>query len=416
MPRSFYFLLAVQAISSLADSAFLIIAIARVFELAGPDWVIPLLKLSFTLFYVLLAPFVGPLADAYPKGRVMVASNALKVFAVMLLILGLDPLIAIAIAGFGAAIYAPAKYGLITELVPVQSLVKANGMFEGATVCAVILGTALGGLLISPAMVEIGLKLGLGLGVSLGLADTSSLIAAMACLLLLNLLATGLSMWVADSGARYPKRSAIPYLQIRHFFKDNSKLWRDPLGGLSMQITTLLWGVGATLQLIVLRWANEFLGLSLTQAAYLQGLTALGVIAGAMLASRWVQITQATQLIPIGVLMGMLLPLMLAVQSVLWAMCLVVVVGALAGFFLVPMNALLQHRGCTLLTAGRSIAVQGFNENAGMLLMLALYSGATALDLSLSLLIAGFSVFVTLGMLLIYLAGRKVITHAVSQP
>ena len=404
MPRSFYLLLLVQAISSLADSAFLIIAIARVFELAGPDWVIPLLKLCFTLFYVLLAPFVGPLADAYPKGRVMVAANALKVCAVVLLILGADPLLAIGLAGLGAAFYAPAKYGLITELVSAKGLVQANGLFEGATVCSIILGTALGGFLVSPAMVE----QGFGAALQVRTLAPTALIAGMLSLLFLNLMASVLSVWVADSGARYPRRSMGPVLQVQHFFRDNQTLWRDPLGGLSMQVTTLLWGVGATLQLIVLRWADEYLGLTLTQAAYLQGLTALGVIVGAMLASRWVQLSQATQLIPLGVLIGMLLPLMLAVQAIVWAVVLVVFVGILAGFFLVPMNAMLQHRGCTLLTAGRSIAVQGFNENAGMLLMLALYSAATAAAIPLNFLISGFSLLVTFGMAGILLNARKV--------
>lgn len=406
MPRPFYLLLLVQAISSLADSAFLIIAIARVFEMSGPDWLIPLLKLCFTLFYVLLAPFVGPLADAFPKGRVMVAANALKVFAVVLLIMGAEPLLAIGLAGLGAAIYAPAKYGLITELVPTKGLVQANGLFEGATVCSIILGTALGGFLVSPAMLE---QDAISALQAWTFAPTA-LMAGMLSLLFLNLMASILSIWVADSGARYPRRSLSPVLQVKHFFRDNQKLWQDPLGSLSMQVTTLLWGVGATLQLLVLRWADEYLGLTLTQAAYLQGLTAAGVILGAMLASRWVLLSQATQLIPLGIVIGILLPLMLAVQAIVWAVVLVIFVGMLAGFFLVPMNALLQHRGCTLLTAGRSIAVQGFNENAGMLLMLALYSAATAAAIPLHVLISGFSVLVILGMSGIYLNARRVQT------
>jgi hypothetical protein len=174
-----------------------------------------------------------------------------------------------------------------------------------------------------------------------------------------------------------------------------------------MAVTTLLWGVGATLQLIVLRWASESLGLSLTQAAYLQGVTAVGVIVGAILASRYVRLARASQLLPLGVALGLLVPVMLLVHSVVAAALLLMAVGALAGYFVVPMNALLQHRGCTLLTAGRSIAVQGFNENAGMLVMLALYALATATQADLRILIVSFGVLVTCTMLMILLLQRK---------
>ena len=397
MPRAFYLILAVQFISTLADSAFLIVAIARVMEFAAAAWLVPVLKISFTLFYVLLAPFVGPLADAFPKGRVMLASNILKVLAMLLLLGGTDPVVAIGIAGLGAAIYAPAKYGLITELLPARDLVRANGFFEGTTVCAVIFGTVLGGFLVSPLMPRIRMPAQLQWG---GLSDTV-LAAGMLVLLALHTASTTLSVAVADSGARYDPHSIHPAQLLRQFIKENLILWRDPMGGLSMTVTTLLWGVGATLQLIVLRWANESLGLPLAQAAYLQGVTALGVIAGAMLASRYVVLERAHRALPLGVLIGALIPVMLLVHSVAGAAMLLVVVGGLAGFFVVPMNALLQHRGCTLLTAGRSIAVQGFNENGGMLLMLAAYSSAIALGVPLASLVILFGILVAVGMAVI---------------
>jgi LPLT family lysophospholipid transporter-like MFS transporter len=399
MPRNFYFLLAVQFISTLADNAFLIVAIARVIELASADWMIPILKLSFIMFYVLLAPFVGPLSDAIPKGRVMLIANFLKVCAVILMLAGLDPVVAIGIAGLGAAMYAPAKYGLITEMLHANDLVKANGFFEGTTVCAVILGTVLGGLLVSPLMNQFRMPFTIWHMDNM----TTSLTAGMLSLLVLNGIATLLSFSIADSGARYPRHSIHPILLCQQFFKENMTLWRDSLGGLSMLVTTLLWGVGATLQLIVLRWANESLDLPLQQAAYLQGITAVGVIAGAIMASRFVTLASAASLLPLGMAIGLLIPVMLAVNSVLWAGILLIAVGALAGYFVVPMNALLQHRGCSLLTAGRSIAVQGFNENAGMLLMLAIYASATATQVSLATLIWCFAAMVTLGMAAIYL-------------
>ena len=391
MPRNFYLLLIVQFISTVADNAFLIVAIARVIELAAPDWIIPMLKLSFSLFYVLLAPFVGPFSDAIPKGRVMLFSNFLKVCAAFMMLAGFDPVIAICIAGLGAAIYAPAKYGLITETLPAQSLVKANGYFEGVTVSAVILGAALGGVLISPLINQIALPTDI---FPLNNVITS-LTMGMLCLLLLNTIATLLSMYIADNGARYPKHSFHPVLLCRKFFTENRILWRDTLGGLSMLVTTLLWGVGATLQLIVLRWANESLGLTLEQAAYLQGITAVGVIAGAVLASHYVTLSSVASLLPLGIVLGMLIPAMLAVNTVFQACILLIIVSGIAGYFVVPMNALLQYRGSTLLTAGRSIAVQGFNENAGMIIILGVYAAATAYNLPLNVLIWCFSGLIT---------------------
>jgi LPLT family lysophospholipid transporter-like MFS transporter len=398
MPRTFYLVLVVQFISTLADNALLIVSIARVIELGSPAWIIPVIKISFTVFYVVLAPLAGPLADAFPKGRVMLGANFLKLCAIAWMLTGADPAVAIAVAGLGAAIYAPAKYGLITELLPPHDLVRANGFFESVTVSAVIFGTALGGLLISPWMPLWVLPDWL---MSTGDA-ASSLVAGMIILVAMNAVATVLSLWVGDSGARYEKHSVQPNALVWRFHRENLILWRDPMGGLSMTVTTLLWGVGATLQLMVLRWANEALGLTLAQAAYLQGVTALGVVAGAILASRWISLGQAATLLPVGILIGVLIPSMLLIESVTLAVVLLITVGTLAGFFVVPMNALLQHRGCQLMTAGRSIAVQGFNENGGMLLMLGLYAVATALDASLFALVMAFGCLVTLGMTLIY--------------
>ena len=396
MPGTFYLVVAVQFISTLADNALLIVAIARALELAAPAWVIPLLKLSFTLSYVLLAPFVGPIADFWRKGRVMVVANLLKAAAVVALLVGQDPLWVLAFGGLGAAIYAPAKYGLITELLAPAHLVRANGYFEGATVCAVILGTALGGLLISPAMSYMGL--GALWGVALA---PSALVVGMLVLVVFYVLSAGLTLGIEDSGARYPRHPVHPWYLVRCFWRENRILWRDAMGGLSMSVTTLLWAVGATLQLIVLRWASEALGLTLGHAAYLQGVSAVGVVLGAVLASRYMSLAGATRLLPMGVVLGLLIPVMLWVDTVVGAACLLMVVGGLAGFFVVPLNALLQHRGHTLLTAGRSIAVQGFNENGGMLLMLALYAVATAAQLSLHYLVWGFGGLVTCTMLLI---------------
>ncbi len=403
MPRSFFLVLGVQFLSTVADNAFLIVAIGRIMEVAGAAWLIPLLKISFTLSYVVLAPFVGPLADGFRKGRVMLAANVLKTIAVLLLLAGVEPALCIGLAGLGAAVYAPAKYGLITELLPAPDLVRANGYFEGVTVCAVLLGTALGGLFVSPWMPDLVLP-GWLTGID---NDSTTLLGGMAGILVLNAAASVLSTRVADSGRRYARQPVHPLALVRCFYRENSTLWSDALGGLSMGVTTLLWGVAATLQLLVLRWAHEALNLPLDQAAYLQGITAVGVISGALLASRWVALRHARSVLPLGVVLGLLLPLMLVVKSVLAAAVLMVLVGALAGLFLVPMNALLQHRGVQLLTAGRSVAVQGFNENAGVLAMLSVYTLFTAWQVPLTTLILCFGAFVTIGMAIFLKMSKK---------
>jgi hypothetical protein len=228
----------------------------------------------------------------------------------------------------------------------------------------------------------------------------------MLILLGLNAIAMAVCFTIPDSGARYKRDSIHPWALTARFWRENRLLWRDAVGGMSMSATTVLWGVGATLQLVVLRWADEALGLPLEKAAYLQGVTAFGVVAGAMLASRFVALNQAARLLPMGLLLGCIIPLMLLVQSIPVAALLMVVVGGLAGFFVVPMNALLQHRGYTLLTAGRSIAVQGFNENGGMLLMLAVYAGATAMQLSLNALVFGFAGLVSIAMVMVCVSYR----------
>lgn len=392
--------MAAQFVAALTDNALLIVAIARVQELATPAWTVPLLKLSFVLSYVFLAPFVGPLADAWRKGHVMLGANLLKVGAALLLAAGGHPLWALALAGLGAAIYAPAKYGLVCEMLPAGNLVRANGFIEGGTVCAVIFGTVLGGLLVGPWAThsEFSTQLVTLTGIQ------TALLPALTVLLLLYGVAALLNLWIVDSGARYPRHSVHPLLMCRRFFAENRLLWRDQLGGLSMSVTTLLWGMGATLQLIVLRWAEESLGLTLDTAAYLQGSTALGVIAGAALASHWVSLTGAAKVLPLGIVVGLLVPVMTCTASVSAAVILLVLVGFIAGFFVVPMNAMLQNRGHVLLTAGRSIAVQGFNENAAILAMLAVYAVATAMHLPLSYLIWCFGLLVAASMTAITLS------------
>ncbi|MDZ7590529.1 MAG: lysophospholipid transporter LplT [Rubrivivax sp.] len=385
MPKGFHLLIAAQFVSALSDNALLIVAIALLQQQGHPGWWAPLLKFSFTIAYVVLAPFVGPLADAFRKGRLMMAMNALKVLGVMALLAGVNPLLAFAVIGIGAAAYAPAKYGLVTELVPPRQLVAANGWIEVSTVCAVLLGAVLGGALVSPWAAT--------------LCNTlwpahAPLQAAMALLLAGYALAAALNVDIPDSGARYRRAHRAPRALFRSFARAQLRLWRDPEGGLSMTVTTLFWGAAAVLQFAVLRWAEDVLQLPLDQAADLQAVVAVGIVAGAVFAGHRWSLAQARRVLPLGVAMGLAVPLVAWLDTWLFAVPLLMLVGALGGAMVVPLNALLQHRGYTLLTAGRSIAVQNFNENLSVLVMLAVFAGLMAMQTDVRVVMAGIGLLV----------------------
>ncbi len=409
MPAGFYLIIAAQFTSALADNALLIVAIARLQELGMPGWWAPLLKFTFTLSYVLLAPWVGPLADAVPKARLMAWMNALKFVGVTLLLCGAHPLLSFAVVGLAAAAYAPAKYGLITETVRPPLLVAANGWIEVSVVCAVLLGTVTGGLLVSPWLLasdrSADLLQLLRDGVPI-LRGVTSLALPVMVVLTLYLVAGALNLGIPDSGKQYPPSWAGPRRMLRDFFAGNRLLWADREGGLSLAVTTLFWGAGATLQFIVLRWAQEALGLGLDRAAYLQGVVAVGVVAGAAIAGRWIRLQRAMLVLPMGVAMGLLVPCMAAVDTLVVAVPLLAIIGACAGFFVVPMNALLQDRGCRLLTAGRSIAVQGYNENLSILAMLATYAALLAAGVGTDWLIGLLGLLVVLVMSLLIVRER----------
>lgn len=377
LPRGFGLIIGAQFASALADNALLIVAIALLAKQGFPPWWAPLLKVGFMAAYVLLAPWVGPLADAFAKGRVMAAMNVVKIVGVCLLATGLHPVAALAVVGLGAAAYAPAKYGLITELAEPEALVKANGWIEITVVSAALLGAVLGGALVSPQW------LASGLAAACDALDlpADKLSGSLAALLLVYALSSVLNAGIRDSGQRQRSVAHDPRTLLREFRAANRTLWRDRDGGLSLAATTLFWGVGATLQFAVLRWAGVALALPLSQAAYLQAAVAVGVIGGAAAAGRWLALHQARHGLWAGVALGLLMPVVAQVSDVATAAVVLALVGGVGGAMVVPLNALLQHRGAALLSAGRSIAVQGFNENLCVLVMLAAYAACEAVQI-----------------------------------
>lgn len=395
VPQGFYALIAAQFVSGLADNALLIVTIARLGELSAPAWWAALLKLGFTVAYVALAPFVGALADAWAKPRVMMAANALKALGAGLILAGCDPLVAFGIAGIGAALYSPAKYGLVTELVPPARLVAANGWIEVCTVGAILLGTLAGGALVSPmAQAEVAWSAPWH-----GVDDEATrLVPALLSVLGLYALAALLNLFIPASGVARRALPARLSTLLRGFTRDHLALWRDAQGGRSLAVTTLFWGVGATLQLVMLRWAQESLELGLHHAAMLQAGGAIGLVAGACAAGRCVTLVRAFTVLPLGIAMGLLLPCIVFCRTPMQALALLVAVGACAGCFVVPMNAVLQHRGHVLLSAGRSVAVQNFNENLGVIGLLAIYAALGAAELPLPTLIWCFGLAVAAAM------------------
>ena len=395
MPFGFYIIMAAQFFSSLADNALLVAAIASLVLMQSPEWFTPMLKLFFTVSYVLLAPFVGAFADAIPKGRVMFITNLIKVVGCMMMLFGVHPLLAYAVVGLGAAAYSPAKYGILTEYLPHHKLVVANGWIEGLTVASIILGTLLGGVLISHTVSS---RL---LAFDFPEIDTGIDTAPEIAILLIvgfYLIAALFNLYIPKTGVDHVAPSKNPLFLVQEFSRCLRLLWRDKLGQISLATTTLFWGAGATLQFIVLKWAETALGYSLSQATVLQGICAVGIALGAVVAARFVPLHRAVNVVPVGIAMGLIVIAMIFARNVIVAIPLMVLIGALAGFFVVPMNALLQHRGHILMGAGHSIAVQNFNENLSILIMLGVYALLVSLNLSIYTVIVMFGVFVSITM------------------
>ncbi|HUW36496.1 MAG TPA: lysophospholipid transporter LplT [Rhodocyclaceae bacterium] len=398
MNFGFYIIMAAQFFSALADNTLLIAAIAILRDMHAPTSFEPLLKTCFTVSYVVLAAFVGAFADSMPKWRVMFISNGIKILGCALMIFGMHPLVAYAVVGLGAAAYSPAKYGILTEYLPHRLLVVANGWIEGLTVIAIILGTALGGMLVKPDIAHALLAL------DFPFIDTGiDTIAEMNLVVIgaIYLVAAVFNLYIPDTGVDHKVLRRNP-LYLLHDFKHSLKLlWRDKLGQISLAVTTLFWGAGATLQFIVIKWAKVTMGLDLSKASLMQGAVALGVAAGAVLAARLITLKKSVRVIPLGILMGIVVIGMVFVRDLRLAVPLLILIGVLSGFFVVPMNALLQHRGHILMGAGHSIAVQNFSENLSIIVMTGVYALMIWAQLSIYAIVVLFGVCVAGLMLLI---------------
>lgn len=392
VPFGFYIIMAAQFFSALADNALLIAAIAALREMHAPAEYEPLLKTFFTVSYVLLAAFVGAFADSMPKGRVMLISNGIKIVGCSMMFLGAHPLLAYAVVGLGAAAYSPAKYGILTEYLPHRLLVVANGWIEGLTVGAIILGVVIGGTLIRPEVAQHLLAFDFPV-LETGVDTVGEM--ALSVVAVLYFLAAAFNLYVPDTGVDHKVLKKNPWFLIHEFNHCLALLWRDRLGQISLAVTTLFWGAGATLQFIVIKWAEVSLGLGLSKSSMLQGVVAVGVAVGAIAAAKFITLKKSVRVIPLGIAMGLIVLAMNFVHEIWLAVPLLIIIGGLSGFFVVPMNALLQHRGHILMGAGHSIAVQNFNENISILIMTGLYYLMIKMDMSIYWVVTLFGLFVS---------------------
>ena len=375
--KGFYFFLSAQFLSALADNALLFAAIALIANMQAPQWHQPLLLHFFVVSYIVLAPFVGAIADAFPKSNVMFFSNGIKLIGSLAMLAGIPPLYAYGIVGIGAASYSPAKYGILTELLPSKELVAANGWVEGLTVAAIIFGAIIGGIF----------------------ANFSPQIAII-IISFLYLAAAICNRYIPCVPIDHKLNTKNPMYLLKDFYISLKKLWLDPLGQLSLVITTLFWGAGATLRLVVIAWAAFALSFGLDRATLLTAMVALGVAIGSVIAARFIKMKDAVKILLVGFFMGILVCVMVFLNTWQAAAINLLLIGIFSGILIVPMNALLQYRGHKLIGAGHSIAVQNFSENLGILILSGAYTFMVKQSLPINGIVFIFGFFVALTMII----------------
>ncbi len=393
MNRGFYTILAAQFFSALADNALLFAAIALLQSMHAPNWHTPVLQEAFIFSYIVLAPFVGAFADSLPKGRVMFISNNIKILGCLAMLFGLDPLIAYGMVGVGAAAYSPAKYGILTEYLPTRQLVLANSWMEGLTVLAIILGAILGGIILSPEIAQPMLQWWDVPYVDTGIDTPPKL--AITIIVGIYLVAALINLYIPVVAIDHKPVSRNPAFLLGEFLHCFKLLWKDPLGQVSLAVTTLFWGAGATLRLLLLGWAAVALHYNISAAAQLTAWFAIGIAIGAVLAAKLVTLEHSVKVLPVGIAMGVAVIIMIPITNSALAILLLIAMGAMGGYFVVPMNALLQHRGHLLMGAGHSIAVQNFNENLSIFAMLGLYALMEKVNLSIYLILLVFGLMLS---------------------
>ena len=352
--RGMVAVLVAQFLSALADNALLFGALALLRNDHYPAWTAPLLQEFFVGAYILLAPFVGGFADSRPKGQVMLLANGLKLLGAIGILVGVNPFLMYGLVGVGAAAYSPAKYGILSQLVAPELLVRANGLIESSTIAAILAGAIAGGTLADWNVTA-----------TLAIVAATYALAALANLAIPRLA---------------PQRAAGSFVAghcLREFAGALRTLVRVPEARLSLLGTSLFWGAGSTLRFLLVAWVPVALGIASNRMpAYLNAMVAVGIVIGAALAARYVSLERATRALPAGVLIGVAVCLLAGATTLPFAFAIMALIGACGGFFIVPLNALLQERGVETVGAGTAIGIQNLAENALMLLMIGGYMAA----------------------------------------
>lgn len=382
--RGMWGLLSAQFLSALADNLLFVVAIALLKRAADGEALLPVLQVVFVIAFVVLAPFVGALADAFPKGRVMLYANLVKLVGAGVVLYGAHPLLGYALAGVGAAIYSPAKYGILPQLVCPDKLVKANGWLEGSTIVAILLGVVLGGFLADHSLSLAG-------GVATGLYA----------------LAAALNLLIPRLAIVHSLRAQDASKLFSDFFRDMRRLWRHPDVRFSVLGTSLFWGMGSSLRLLLFAWVPAALLVTDNQTpANLMGVLSVGIVAGATIAGLWVSLARVNRALWGGLLLGPLILLLAPMHTLIGSALVLFGVGLAGGLFVVPLNALLQERGAETVGAGRILAVQNFFENLAMLGMSGLYLLAVELGMNPIVLAFVFGGGILIGMVLLALWRR----------
>ncbi|ENQ7098260.1 lysophospholipid transporter LplT [Salmonella enterica] len=374
-----------QFLSAFGDNALLFATLALLKAQFYPDWSQPVLQMVFVGAYILFAPFVGQIGDSFAKGRVMMVANGLKLAGAPGICLGVNPFVGYTLVGIGAAAYSPAKYGILGELTTGDKLVKANGLMEASTIAAILLGSVAGGVL----------------------ADWHVIAALVACALAYAG-AVAANLFIPKLVAARPGQSWRLSAMTRSFFSACVVLWRNGETRFSLVGTGLFWGAGVTLRFLLVLWVPVTLGITDNATpTYLNAMVAVGIVVGAGAAAKLVTLETVSRCMPAGILIGVVVAIFSLQHALLPAYALLLLIGMLGGFFVVPLNALLQERGKKSVGAGNAIAVQNLGENSAMLLMLGLYSLAVLVGVPAVAIGIGFGVLFALAIAALWIWQRR---------
>ncbi|CAI0695690.1 Lysophospholipid transporter lplT [Serratia entomophila] len=385
LSRGMIAVICAQFLSAFGDNALLFATLALIKQQLYPDWSQPILQMAFVATYIVLAPFVGQIADSFAKGRVMMVANGLKLAGALAICFGLNPFLGYSLVGVGAAAYSPAKYGILGEITSGEKLVKANGLMEASTIAAILTGSVAGGIL----------------------ADWH-IVAALAVCALVYAAAVVANLYIPRLAAARPGVSWRPRAMTHSFFAACAALWRDGQTRFSLIGTSLFWGAGVTLRFLLVLWVPVALGIADNATpTLLNAMVAVGIVVGAGAAARFVTLETVRRCMPAGILIGVAVAVFALQTAMFNAYALLAIIGMLGGFFVVPLNALLQERGKRSVGAGNAIAVQNLGENAAMLLMLGLYSLVVKLGVPVVGVGVGFGMVFALAIGTLWLSQRR---------